>query len=327
MKRSFLFILILLLLSFGQISWADDYPTKPITIIVPMPPGGNLDVQARAFTSIAEKILGKPFVIMNKPGASGMIGGLAGAQAPADGHTLTIGTPAIINSVEWEIVNGRKPPFTMQNDFAPIASYSLSPGILIVNADSPWKTLADFVRDVKAKPDFYAYSTFGRFSGSHVSTLALTRAAGLNCRHVPVSGGASATASLLGKHVDFSTQFPTMVLPLVEGKKVRGLATLSQKRCKFLPEVPTAKEQGFEAEAYGWASLMVPKRTPEKVVQKLRDVARIVSKDKDFINIMENSGNEVDFMTGDELMKFWNSQSENIRKIMTEIQIEEGKSK
>ena len=119
-------IVIALSLVAVSVSFAADYPTKPITLINPMPPGGTLDLQARAFASVAEKMLGQPVVVVNKPGATGMVGALAGAQATPDGYTLTVGSVNFTNAVEWEIANGRKPPFT-RHDFACIGSFTMSP--------------------------------------------------------------------------------------------------------------------------------------------------------------------------------------------------------
>jgi len=156
MKKTLSIIVVSVILALVQISFAADYPTKPITLINPMPPGGTLDLQARAYSSIAEKILGQPIVVVNKPGATGMVGTLAGAQATPDGYTLTVGSVNLTNAVEWEIANGRKPPFT-RHDFACIGSFTMSPTLLIVPADAPYKTLADFMNEARAKPGQLAF--------------------------------------------------------------------------------------------------------------------------------------------------------------------------
>ena len=129
-------ILIALSVVLVSVSFAADYPTKPITLINPMPPGGTLDIQARAFAPVAEKMLGQPVVVVNKTGATGMVGGLAGAQADPDGYTLTVGSVNIPNALEWELANGRKPPFT-RHDFVCIGTFTMSPTFIIVPNESP----------------------------------------------------------------------------------------------------------------------------------------------------------------------------------------------
>src|SRR5512139_2710062 len=170
---------------FGLVSLAGgaDYPTRSITMINPMPPGGTLDLQARAFASVAEKMIGQPMVVVNKPGATGMVGGLAGAQAAPDGYTLTVGSVNLTNAIEWEIANGRKPPFT-RHDFIPIGSFTMSPTLFIVPYDSPYKTLSDFIKDAKSKPGQLAYCSGGLYGMSHLPLEIFARAAGLSLRHV-----------------------------------------------------------------------------------------------------------------------------------------------
>ena len=136
---------------------AAEYPTRAITIINPYPPGGTLDIQSRAFAAVAEKLLGQPVVVVNKAGATGMIGSVAGAQAAPDGYTLTTGSTANSCAIEWEIANGRKPPVT-NGDFVTIGSFTMSPTLVVVPYNSPWKTVADLINDCKAKPDHYAFS-------------------------------------------------------------------------------------------------------------------------------------------------------------------------
>jgi len=130
---------------------ASAYPTQPITIILPFKPGGGADIPTRTFAAFAEKYLGKSVVVVYKPGATGMVGFVAGAQAAPDGYTLTVGTTATTGAIEWELINRRKPQVT-QRDFVAIGSYTLSPALVSVPYDSPWKTLSDLIDACKSKP-------------------------------------------------------------------------------------------------------------------------------------------------------------------------------
>lgn len=315
-------LLIALSLIVAGGSFAADYPTKSITLINPMPPGGALDIQARAFASVADKVLGQPVVVVNKPGATGMLGGTAGAQATPDGYTLTVGSVNIPNALEWEIANGRKPPFT-RHDFVPIGTFTMSPTLLVVPADAPYKNLADFIADAKARPGQMAYSSGGLYGMSHLPAEIFARAAGLKFRHVPSGGGGPALAAVVGKHVDFNVNYPANTLPLVRGNKLKALAVIGAKRLKAAPNVPATKELGIDAEYYGWVGLMAPVKTPKPVVDKLRDTLKKVVGNKTFIDLVETPGDEVHYLSGEELAKYMEEESVKISKLYAEM-VKEG---
>jgi tripartite-type tricarboxylate transporter receptor subunit TctC len=320
-KNSFLwFILTLSMACILGLSpvYASEYPTRPISLISVYPPGGFFEVPGRAFAAAAEKLLGKPLVILNKPGAAGMIGTVAGAQAPPDGYTLTMGCTTISCANEWELINGRKPLATRE-DFILIGSYILSPTLISVPTNSPWKTLNDLVKDCKAKPNHYAFSSGGLYGMSHVPAELLMRATGIQCRHVPHKGGAPALSAVVGGHVDFTTQFCPSTIPLYRGNKLRVLAVQSGQRLKSIPEVPSVKELGIDAEYQAWIGILVPKGTPAPIVKKLREVLESAVKDKTFIDTIETAGEVVHYMNHEELAKFWDSESAKIAKIWAKV--------
>jgi tripartite-type tricarboxylate transporter receptor subunit TctC len=321
MKRLCGLVTILFLISGVAISYvgAADYPTKPITYICPMSPGGGRDVQGRAFASFAQKLLGKPIMVANKPGANGLIGLLSLAQSTPDGHTVGLASPSDIEAVDWEVANGRKPPITL-DDFTYIGTFNWFSHMLAVPYNSPWKTLNDLLRDAKAKPGFYSFSSSGMNAGTHISVEIFMAATGLKFRHVPFQGGGPAVAAIVGNHVDFGIVAPASAMELVRGNKLRILSIQGTKRYKHLPDVPTTQELGVVgADAYGFVGLMVPRKTPTPVVEKLRDVTRKVTEDKAFIDIMEKLGTEVVFVTGDELTKLIKAESESRRKIFQRL--------
>jgi len=297
---------------------ASDYPTKPVTLVNPMAPGGTLDVQARAFAAVAEKYLGQPVTVVNKAGATGMVGGSAVAQAIPDGYTLLVGSVNITNAVEWEIANGRKPPFT-RNDFATIGAFTMSPTLLIVPADSQYKTLADFIKDAKTKPGQMAFCSGGLYGMSHLPIEIFAKAAGLKFRHVPFTGGGPCLASVVGKHVDFAAQYPPTTLPLVKGNKLKVLAVLGGRKLKSVPEIPTVKEFGLDAEYYGWVGIMAPKNTPGPIVKKLREVTKKVAQDQAFIDMIEKPGDEVAYLDGEELAKWMDKESKIISAVEMDL--------
>jgi len=320
MKAQIKWVSFLIALSLGivNISFAADYPTKPITLINPQAPGGTLDIQARAFAPVAEKILGRPVIVVNKTGATGMVGGLAGAQVHPDGYTLTVGSVNIPNAIEWEIANGRKPPFT-RHDFVCIGTFTMSPTLLIVPSDSSYKTLAEFIADAKAKPGQLAFSSGGLYGMSHLPAEIFIRAAGLKARHVPYTGGGPSLTAVVGKQVDFSVNYPANTLPLVRGNKVKALAVIGRKRLKSAPNIPTTKELGIDAEYYGWVGILAPVKTPKPIVDKLRDVMKRAVESKAFVDVIEQAGDEVYFLNGEELAKYMETESAQIAKLYAEM--------
>ncbi len=322
MKKLFGLVTIFIFLIMGLVNshvGAADYPTKPITFIVPMSPGGGRDTQGRAFAIYAQKLLGKPIVFANKPGANGMIGLLSLAQSAPDGHTVGVTSTTDIEAVDWEIVNGRKPPIT-RDDFIYIGTFTWSSHMLAVPYNSPWKTLGDLIKDAKAKPGFYSFSSSGMNAGTHISAEIFMEATGLKFRHVPFQGGGPAVSAVVGNHVDFSLVNPASAMQLVRGNKLRILSIQDAKRYKFLPDVPTIQEFGIVGgEAHGFNGLILPRKTPMPVVEKLREVMRKVTEDKSFIDIIENLGSDVNFVTGEELNKLVKLESEQRTKIMQRL--------
>jgi tripartite-type tricarboxylate transporter receptor subunit TctC len=298
---------------------AADYPTKPITFICPMAPGGGRDVQGRAFSTFAQKLLGKPIMVANKPGANGMLGLLFLAQSTPDGHTVGLSSPSDSEAVDWEIANGRKPPITM-DDFTYIGTLSWFSHMLAVPYNSPWKTLGDLIRDAKAKPGFYSFSSSGMNAGTHISAEIFIEATGLKFRHVPFQGGGPAVAAIVGNHVDFGIVVPASAMELVRGNKLRILSIQGTRRYKALPDIPSTQELGISgADAYGFVGLMVPRKTPVPVVAKLMEVTKKVTEDKSFIDVLEKLGVDVGFVTGDELTKLVKVESDNRRRIFVRL--------
>jgi len=300
------------------VSLAADYPTKPITLINPMPPGGTLDLQARSWASIAEKHLGQPVVVVNKPGATGMVGAVAGAQAAPDGYTLTVASVNFTNAVEWEIANGRKPPFTY-DDFVYLGSFTMSPTLVIVPFDSPFKTLQEFMAAAKAKPGQLSYCSGGLYGISHLPIEIFAKATGLKFRHVPYNGGGPCLSAVVGKHMDFAFQYPPTTIPLAQGNKLRILAVAGARRLKSLPGIPCFKELGIDAEYYGWVGIAAPKNTPKNIVEKLREVTKKVAEDKTFIEAIEKPGDEVYYLHGDDVLKHIQKEAKVIAEIDREL--------
>ena len=302
---------------------AAEFPTKPITIIIPVSPGGARDLQCRAFAAVAEKFLGKPFVVINKPGAQGMIGMQAGAKAAPDGYTLTGISTSDTSAQEWELANGRKPAVRTRDDFALLGTFTVSPCLIVVPFNSPWKTLADLINDVKAKPGQYAFSSDGMFNATHLSAELFIRTAGLKVRHVPYPGGGPAVAALVGNHADFGCPSISSSLYLARGNKLSVLAVQGDKRSRLLPDIPSVKELGFDAPFMVFQGIAAPVKTPQPIVDKLREIVTKATEQKAFIDIIEGQGNEVTHLKGEEMVKYMDSESPLLAKTIGLIMADE----
>jgi len=297
---------------------AADFPTKPLTVIVTVSPGGSNDIQARAFATTAQKILIQPTIVLNKPAASGMLGLMQGAQAAPDGYTMTTSSMSEMCMMEWEIANNRKMEFSL-NDFVSIGAFTVSPLMIAVPINSPWKTIEELIAAAKANPGKYAYASGGINRIAHINTELFSKALGLKFRHVPYSGGGPAVAAIVGAHEDFASVTPSSSVPIIKGNKLRALAVQGDKRSKFLPDVPTLKEKGIDAGLPQIVGLGVPKKTPRPIVEKLRATVKKVCEDKSFASVIESQGDEVNYVSGDQFAKIQEAASQKVSKLFKQL--------
>jgi len=297
----------------------EPYPTRPITVVAPFPPGGVADLTARPVAAAMEKVLKNPVGVVNKTGAAGAVGMQFVATSKPDGYTLLLALSSISIIPEADKLFGRPPAFTV-DQFAPIALISADPTILVVPADKPWKTAKDFVEDAKKRPGQISFSSSGVYGTLHMAMELLSHAAGVKFRHVPYAGAGPALTAILGGHVDALASGPAVVLPHIKSGKLRPLAGWGDRRVAALPEVPTFKELGYpDAEFYIWAGLFAPKGTPEPVLARLRDAVRAAVADPDFKAGMDKLQTPVAFKQGTEFQKFFDTDArrlaDGVRKV------------
>src|SRR2546426_5071097 len=297
----------------------ESYPTRPITLVAPFPPGGVADLTARPVGASLEKILKTPVGVVNKTGAAGAVGMQFVATSKPDGYTLLLALSSISIIPEADKLFGRPPAFTV-DQFAPIALISADPTILVVPADKPWKTAAEFIEDAKRRPGQISYSSSGVYGTLHMAMELLSHAAGIKLRHVPYAGGGPALTAVLGGHVDALASGPAVVLPHIKAGQLRPLPGWGDKRVIGLPEVPTFQELGLaEAEFYIWAGGFAPRGTPEPVLAKLRDTMRAAVNDADFKGAMDKLETPIVFKQGEEFARFFEADArrlaEGVRKV------------
>ncbi len=216
---------------------AQTYPDRPITLVAPFPPGGVADQVGRPLGSAMEKLLKQPVVLQNKPGAGGAVGMASVAQSRPDGYTLLVALSSISIIPEADKLFARQPAYTM-DQLAPIALLSADPTVMVVKADSPWKTVKDFVEDAKKRSGQIAYASSGVYGTLHVAMEMFAVAADIKLRHVPFSGGGPAVTALLGNNVQALASGPGPVLAQIKAGTLRPLAGWGDQRHPALPDVP-----------------------------------------------------------------------------------------
>jgi tripartite-type tricarboxylate transporter receptor subunit TctC len=287
-------------------------------MVVPFPPGGVAEIVGRPLASIMEKSLKQPIVLINRPGAGGAVGMASVAKGPADGYTILMGLSSISIFPVSDRVQGRQPAYELR-DFAPIALVTADPTVLVVRADGPYKTVKDFVDAAKANPGKINYSSSGVYGTLHVAMEIFADAAGIKLFHVPYQGGGPAVTALLGGQVEALASGPAAAIGQIKGGKMRALASWSTERLKLLPEIPTFKELGYDAEFYIWTGIFVPVSTPPAVIQKLRTAVKDAATSEDFKAAMEKVSTPVAYLDAPEFAKYWERDAARLKTAVEKI--------
>jgi tripartite-type tricarboxylate transporter receptor subunit TctC len=297
----------------------EPYPTRPITIVVPFPPGGIADVTARPLAASLERTFKQPVVVTNKAGAAGAVGMQSVAVAKPDGYTLLLGLVSISLLPERDALFGRPPSYT-RDQFVGIARLNADPTVLVVNAEQPWKSLKELIDDARKRPGEITYASSGIYGASHVPLEMLLQAAGgLKMRHLPTTGGGPATTAVLGQHAALWASPPALALPHVKAGKMRPLASWGASRIAAFPEVPTLKELGYDLEYYAWAGLFAPRAVPAPVVKALREATRQAVQDPEFRSAMEKVQTPIAYQDADEFKAFWDRDAARLAEVVRKI--------
>lgn len=268
---------------------AEAWPAKPVTMVVPWPPGGPSDIAARPLAKGLQDLLGKPVVIDNRGGSGGNIGTAAVTMAPADGHTLlvTSSAPIVINPSLY-----KKMAFDPAKDLIPVTNVIKVPQVLVVHPGLGVSDVQGLLAQVRAKPGF-VFGSSGNGTPQHLTGELFADAARAQMTHVPYKGSAPAISDLMAGHVPMLFDSLSSILPHIRSGKVRALATAGAKRSPLLPQVPTLAEAGLPGiESYGWYGLFVRTGTPPAVVQQLSEAALKVMKSPDFQRVLAETGSD-----------------------------------
>jgi tripartite-type tricarboxylate transporter receptor subunit TctC len=255
---------------------------------------------------------------VNRTGAGGAVGMREVAKAQPDGYTILMGLSSISIFPVSDRINGKQPAYELK-DFAPIALVTADPTVLVVRADSRYKTVKDFVEYAKANPGKINYSSSGVYGTLHVAMEIFANAAGIKLFHVPYGGGGPAVTALLGGQVEASAQGPAAAIAQINGGKMRALASWSTERLKLLPDIPTFKELGYDAEFYIWSGVFAPAGTPAPVLGRLREAVREAANSSEFRGAMEKVRTPVSYLDAPEFQKYWDRDAKRLEAALQKI--------
>lgn len=299
----------------GAASGQDAYPTRPVTVIVPFPPGGVADIVARVIAPAMERSLGQPVVVSNRPGAGGTVGAAALANSAADGYSLLMALASISTNPEQDRVSGRQSAFQL-SQLAPVARISIEPMLLAVRAGSPYRSLKDVIEDAKNRPARITYASSGLYGVYHVATEMFTHEAGVRLHHIPYKGGAPALLALLSGEVDIGLVTRAVGLKHLQAGTLRPLAAWGSRRWEQFPDLPTVKELGFDVEYNLWSGLFAPAGTPEPVMKKVRQAVRTAMDDAQFKSAMEKLQASLAYMDAPDFAKFWQADAARLSAVV-----------
>jgi tripartite-type tricarboxylate transporter receptor subunit TctC len=298
------------------------YPTKPISMIAPFPPGGVADIVGRPLAASMEKALKQPVLVVNRPGAGGAVGTTSVAKSAPDGYTILMSLSSISVFPVSDPMNGKPVPYQL-SDFAPIALVTADPTVLVVAADGPYKTIQDFIASAKAYPNKINYASAGTYSTLHVAMEMFANAAGIKLFHVPYQGGGPAVAALLGGQVHALASGPAAAVGQIKAGKMRALAGWGDKRLPMMPDLPTFKELGYkDVEFYIWSGVFAPVATPAPVVARLREAVRAAVADPQFKGAMEKVQTPIAYLDAPEFAAFLAKDAARLKLAVEKIPVE-----
>lgn len=282
---------------------ADKWPTRAITMVVPFPPGGVADTVGRPVAEALGRILGQAVVVENRAGAGGGVGMAHAAKAKPDGYTILMALSSITILPAADRVLERKPAYEL-NQLVPIARFTADPTVLVVRSDSPWKTLEEFIAHARNKPGSITFGSSGNYGTMHVPMEMLKQSSNTFMLHVPYTGAGPAIVGLLGSQVDALATGPATVVQHIKSGRLRALAHWGTGRLGPLPDVRSLTDAGQKAEFYQWSGLFVPAGTPEAIVTRLRDAARLAAKDERVVKTIGGAGTPILYQDAPEFAKF-----------------------
>jgi tripartite-type tricarboxylate transporter receptor subunit TctC len=302
----------------GLSALAQSYPSKPITMVVPFPPGGVADTVGRPVAEAMSRHLKQSIVVENKGGAGGGIGMAQVAKSKGDGYTVLMSLSSLVVLPEADKILKRAPMYEI-NQLKPIARFTADPTVLVVRADSPWKTYADFIAHARTNPGRISFGSSGNYGTMHVPMEQLKAATSTFMLHVPYTGAGPAVLSLLGGQIEALSTGPASVKQHIASGRLRALAHWGEGRLASLPEVPSLKELGVPIQYSQWAGLFVPADTPSSVVDSLRQAARFAAQDARAVSALTAAGTSFMYQDAPEFERFVQADAKEMSALVKRI--------
>lgn len=291
---------------------AQTYPTKPVTFIVPFPAGGRTDLTARAVAQFLKSELGQPVVIVNKPGASGVLGAKEVAGSAPDGYTLGFFSTGFLTT-QYTV-----PTPTNVREYELVSLVNYDPAAVAVSAVKGWKTLAEVISVGKAKPGALRVG-INPGSSAHVFAAAFCNAAGLEAIYVPFKGGSERAAALAGGHIDLDFDIVAPMKPMRDAGKLRILGVAAERRVELYRDLPTLREQGIDLVIHSWHGVFAPKGTPTAVLAALDAALERVARNREFVDQMAALLLGVRYMNRTEFARFFAEQDEQFKPLIQKL--------
>lgn len=285
---------------------AQEYPSRPIVVTVPNPPGGMNQIHAQPLSAVLERITRQPAPVVNRSGGTAAVGTAYVANQPPDGYNILVTTPNIFLVIEKDKLYGVKSPYTL-DQLALLALLSADPLIGVVHPSLPVKSVKELIALAKSKPNEIVYSSSGPYGITHVPTEMFLRAAGLRMRHLPTTGGGPAVTQALGGHSQLTVGGLAAVYPYIPTGKLRPFASWGAKTSASLPNVPTLKSLGYEVEAYLWVGLFTTAGVPDAIYSRMRQLIAKVAADPLFRQALENVQVVPDYRDAPEFKPFFDA--------------------
>ncbi len=311
-------VIIFSCLFLTQLSLAQEtFPTKPITIVNPNPPGGFVDNVGRNLSIVLQKILKQPVLIVNKPGANGAIGHAFVANTSADGYTLLLTSPSLITQPAIDVLYNKNSSYTL-NKLIPVAQITSDPAIISVHPETQIKTIQDLIKRAAPQGNI-AISSSGTYGATHLPMAMIEHATGVKFKHIPTSGGAPAMNLALGGHVNAVASAPSVAFPQTQANKLIPIAQTGTKRLPPFLEIPTLKESNISVEYALWTSLFAPVGTPAPILKVITQAMRDATQDEQFKVALVKSNSTLDYLDGEDFNQFWKSEIKKLQDTVRQI--------
>ena len=296
----------------------ENWPNRPITMVIPFPPGGVADTVGRPVADALSRSLGQPVIVENRPGAGGGIGMAAVAKSKPDGYTILMALSSISIIPEADKILGKQPSYQL-NQLKPIARFTADPTVLVVRSDSPWQNYQQFIAAMRKSPGKYNFGSSGNYGTMHVPMEMLKADQKFFMVHIPYTGAGPAIVGLLGGQVDAIATGPSSIVQHIKSGRVRALAHWGEGRLGSLPDVPSFKEMGVGIQFAQWAGLFVPAGTSDAITNKLREAAKVASTDEKVRSVINAAGSPIQYLDAPEFQSYWDADAKQMQEAVKKI--------